>query len=234
MPVAAAIGIGSVASAVIGSSAAKSAAKTQAAAETSAANTMSQQYQQTRADLSPYNTAGQTAVQNIEAMPGFSFAPTMQQLEQTPGYQFTRDQGLLSTQNGYAAQGLGSSGNALAGAARYAEGLAGTTYQNQFANAMSTYQANLAKQQGLAGLGESAAAQTGSFGTQTAANIGQTAVGAANAQAAGTVGAANAISGGINGISQAYLANQFLSQSNGGLYGGGAGVPKVGYYPGGG
>jgi hypothetical protein len=224
MPVGVALGVASVTSAVVGASAAQSAAKTQAAAETSAANTMSQQYQQTRADLLPYNTAGQTAVSNIQGTPAFDFQPTQAQLEATPGYQFSLGQGLNATQNSFAAQGLGSSGNALTGAANYAEGLAGTTYQNQFQNALSTYQTNLAKQQQLATLGEGAAAQTGAFGTQTAANIGQTAVGAANASAAGTVGTAQALTGGIQGASNAYLYNQFFNPSSaGGIYGTGAG-----------
>lgn len=225
MPIGAALGIASVATGVIGASAAKSAAKTQANAETSAANTMQQQYQQTRADLLPYNAAGQSAVSNIEGMAPFNFAPTMAQLQQTPGYRFSLEQGLNAAQNGFAAQGLGSSGNAIQGAANYAEGLAGTTYQNQFQNALATYQQNLARQQGLAGLGENAAAQTGNFGTQTAANIGQTAVGAANASAAGTVGAANALSNGITGLSNAYLTSKFFNPSAaGGIYGG----PSIG------
>lgn len=219
---------GGLASAAIGSSAAKSAAQTQASAETSAANTMEQQYQQTRADLLPYNTAGQAATANIAGTPAFSFAPTEAQLEATPGYQFTLDQGLKSTQNSYAAQGLGSSGSALKGAASYATGLADTTYQNQFTNALNTYQTNLAKQQGLAQLGENAGTQTGAFGTTTAGNIGQTAVGAANASAAGQIGSANAITGAISNttgtLSNLYLANQFLGGGGAGGGGGGSGI----------
>ncbi len=63
-----------------------------------------------------------------------TFAPTIENLEKTPGYQFTLDQGLKAVQNSYAAQGLGTSGAAMKGAADYAEGLASTTYQNQFKN----------------------------------------------------------------------------------------------------
>lgn len=61
----------------------------------------------------------------------------LQQLAQTPGYQFALQQGLEATQNSYAAQGLGTSGAALKGAANYAEGLASTTYQQQYQNALN-------------------------------------------------------------------------------------------------
>ena len=211
-----ALGVAGVASAGIGAIASTSAANTQANAEKSAANTMQQQYQQTRADLLPYNTAGQAATTALQSTPAFNFSPTEAQLEATPGYQFTLNQGLKATQNSNAARGLGVSGAAEKGAASYATGLADTTYQNQFANALNTYQTNLAKQQNLASTGENAAAQTGNYGTQTAANIGSTAVGAANASAAGTIGAANAASSGIGSISNAYLYNSFLNPNTGG------------------
>lgn len=219
---AAVIGGSALASAGIGALASTSAANTQANAEKSAANTMEQQYQQTRSDLLPYNTAGQSATGSLEATPAFSFSPTEAQLQATPGYQFTLDQGLKSVQNSNAARGLGVSGAAEKGAAAYATGLADTTYQNQFQNALNSYQTNVSKLQNLANTGENAAAQTGAFGTTTAGDIGSTAVGAANATAAGTVGAANAISGGINGLSSAYLTNQFLGGGGAGIYGGGA------------
>lgn len=212
----------------ISASAAGNAAKQQTAAEQSAQQIMQQQYQQTRADLLPYNTAGQGAVQAIQNMGDFNFAPTQANLEATPGYQFNLSQGLKATQNSAAARGLGVSGAALKGAASYASGLADTTYQNQFSNALNTYNTNLAKQQQLAGLGESAAAQTGAYGTQTASNIGQTAVGVGNAQAAGTVGTANAIAGGLSGVGNAFLTSAFLNNpsNNAGIY-----AAPSSYYP---
>lgn len=215
--------VGGIAAGSMESSAAKSAASTQASAENQAAQTQQNMYNQTAANLAPYNQAGQQATSNIQNMSPFNFNPTEAQLEATPGYQFNLDQGLKSTQNSYAAQGLGSSGAALKGAATYASGLADTTYQNQFANALSTYNTNLGVQQGLAQLGEGAAAQTGSFGTTTAANIGATQVGAGNAQAAGTVGSAQAAGSAINnatssigsGLTSAYLyGNLFGSNGN--------------------
>lgn len=229
---AAVIGGASLAGAAISGSAAQSAAKTQAGAETNAANIMEQQYQQTRSDLLPYNTAGQGANAQITAMNPFNFAPTQAQLEATPGYQFNLSQGLKATQNSAASRGLGVSGAAEKGAASYASGLADTTYQNQFGNALNTYNTDLSKLQNQANLGENAAAQTGAFGTQTAANIGSTAVGAANASAAGTVGTANAITGGLNGISSALLFNN-LNNAGSGLFGPGSTAASTGLTSGG-
>lgn len=216
--------VGSIAGAAISGSAAQSAANTQANAEQYAANEMQQQYLQTRADLLPYNTAGENANAEITGMGPFNFKPTVANLATTPGYQFDLYQGLKSTQNAAAARGLGVSGAALKGAAGYATGLADTTYQERFNNALTQYQTNLGKLQGQAQLGENAAAQTGAYGTTTAANIGQTAVGAANARAAGTVGTANAVSSGLGGISNAFLTSQLFG-GGGGMYGGGGSAP---------
>lgn len=212
--------IGAIGGAAINASAAGSAANTQANAENNAAQVQQNMYNQTAARLAPYNATGTQANAQISQMPGFNLAPTEANLENTPGYQFNLYQGLKATQNAAAARGLGVSGAAEKGAASYATGLANSTYQNQFQNALQGYTTNLGKLQGQAGLGENAAAQTGNFGTQTAQAIGQTAVGAANAQAAGTVGTANAISGGINGLGNAFLSSQLLGQ--GGIYGGNA------------
>ena len=220
IPIGAAVtGAAGLASAAISGSAANSAASKQVAAEQQAASIQQQELEQTRADLSPYNQAGQQATTDIQNLGAFNFAPTQAQLESTPGYQFNLSQGLKATQNGYAAQGLGTSGAALKGAATYASGLADTTYQNQFANALNSYNTNLGRFQNLAATGENAAAQTGTFNTQTGGNIGQTAVGAANASAAATVGTANAASSAIGGLGSAYLYSNLFNQNNASIYG---------------
>src|SRR5215469_13595632 len=73
----------------------------------------------------------------LQAANTLQLPTNLQQLAQTPGYQFSLQQGLEATQNSYAAQGLGSSGAALKGAANYAEGLAGTTYNQVFQNMLA-------------------------------------------------------------------------------------------------
>ena len=230
------VGAAGLASAAIGGSAAKNAAQTQATAATDSAGIQRDMYNQTVARNQPFTDAGVAATSKIQNMDPFSygafnFQPTQAQLEATPGYQFNLSQGLKSTQNSYAAQGLGSSGAALKGAAQYATGLADSTYQNQFKNALDSYTTNydaargvygtnLSTQQGLAQLGENAATLTGAQGTTAAANIGQSNIGAANASAAGTIGSANATSAGIGSLANAYLYgnNQFQNQQNASIY----------------
>lgn len=153
------------------------------------------------------------------------FNPTQQTLEATPGYQFTRDQGLRAVQSSNAAKGLGVSGAALRGAARFATGLADNTLQTQ----QGIFQANLGNQQSIfqqnyhnvldplfqiSGAGQNASAQTGALGQQAASTAGQALIGAGNAAAAGQVGAATAISGGLNSAARAgqdYLLYQTLA-----------------------
>lgn len=78
--------------------------------------------------------------------PGGAFdAESVQRaLEATPGYKFTLDQGLKSTQNSFAAKGLGNSGAALKGAAQFTTGLADQTYQSQLNNYLTSYNAQFA------------------------------------------------------------------------------------------
>lgn len=149
--------------------AAEQAAQLQFQAEQNALGVQQQQFGQTQKNLAPYLSEGQVGLNYLNnylgnllpgpemnfynlpsAVPGIMAgaaraAPTlnvpgnMQQLQATPGYQFALQQGLMATQNSQAAQGLATSGSALKSAAGYAQGLASTTYQNQFQNALNTY-----------------------------------------------------------------------------------------------
>jgi hypothetical protein len=120
-----------------------------ASAAKDAADKQEKEAQQTRADLLPYNTAGQSVLPDLTALaksgptgggPDYvsqaaGMVPgqmTQAELEATPGYQFTLTQGLKATQAAAAARGLGVSGAALKGASTYATGLADKTYQDQF------------------------------------------------------------------------------------------------------
>jgi hypothetical protein len=201
-----------VGSSVIGAAGSAFGANAQAGAANHAADIQQHMYDTTRGDLLPFTQIGQGAAQQISSMSPFNFAPTQAQLEATPGYQFNLSQGLKATQNGAAAQGLGSSGAALKGAATYASGLADTTYQNQFSNALNTYNSNLGRLQGLATLGESAGAQTGAIGSETAKNAGQAVIAGGNAIANGAAG----VSGNLG---QGLIGNSFFNSQGSGMYG---------------
>ena len=224
-----ALGVTAVAglgAAAISSSASKSAAQTQAAAANRATDYQQAQYQQTRNDLLPYQQVGQQNLNTLQSKMGDLTAPfsmTQQNLEATPGYQFNLSQGLKATNNALGARGLLNSGAVMKGASEYATGLADNTYLNQFnmdqQNKLNSYN----KLMGMAGLGESAAAQTGQFGLQTAHDVGQNMIGAGNAIAAGQVGSANAMANGLNGIGSNLLMASLMGGktgmgTNGGIF----------------
>lgn len=227
-----ALAVGGVASAgasLIGSSnsadAAKQAAATQAAAADQASNNQMTQFQQTRDSLQPFINYGQSATGWLkDALPSLVNPFTPGDLTQTPGYKFTLDQGLKSTQNSYAAQGLANSGAALKGAANYAEGLAGTTYNQQLQNYLAQNQQRYSLLAGGANLGENAAAGVGALGQQATTNAGNFSTSGAASTAAGTVGAANAVNAGISGVGNAVnsgIGNYALYQAlqGGGMFG---------------
>ena len=132
-------------SAGMGASAAEDAGALQAQAAREAATATERRWQQTRQDLLPFITGGYDASQVLRGLTGtnqggnpltapLTRAYTGADLENTPGYQFTRDQGLKSLYNGYAARGLGNSSAALKGAANYTTGLAQSTFNQQLHN----------------------------------------------------------------------------------------------------
>ena len=236
----AASAVAGLAGSVMSSNAASDAASTQANAANRAADMTQANYQQTRADLSPYRDAGTNALATLQAQlpqltsqyaPAFSWNPTQAQIEATPGYQFTRDQGLKAVQNSASAKGLGVSGAAMKAAADYSTGLANNTWKDLFNTALTTYntgfnvdQANKTnafnKLLGLVGAGQSSAAQTGAFGQSATQNAGNFLTSGANSSAAGQVGSANALSSGLNTAANAgqnyAVMNRLLGNNNGG------------------
>lgn len=211
--VAAAVGVGAVASSVVSAGAASDAANTQANAALQGQQLTQYMYDQTRSDLLPYQQVGLAALPQYQNLLGASpggMQTALETLKGTPGYQFALQQGLQATQSGFAAQGLAKSGAALKGAANYSEGLAETTYQNILNNFYGAVQT-----------GQNAAAQTGAFAMQSAQQQSALLTNAGAAKAAGIVGSANAINSGISSITNALTVPALYSASgnSGGLYG---------------
>jgi hypothetical protein len=133
------------------------------------------------------------------------FAFDAKDLANTPGYQFALGQGLKSTGNMLASQGLGLSGAQAKGLSRYATGLADQTYGEQYNRALSSYNTNyqvaannVNNLQNLLNVGQNSAAQTGQAQITAANNAGNYLTQAGNAQAAGVTGVANALNNGAN------------------------------------
>ena len=217
---------GKIGSSILGANAADKASKEQAAALQQAIQTYQGMFQGVQTNEQPFIQGGQTAYnQLIGALPGLTqqFQPTMSQLEQTPGYQFALNQGLKATQNAFSAKGQagGGSGPAIGGAATFAQGLASTTFQQQFQNylAQNSQIANIlqnATNPGLTAAGQ-LAGSAGQFGSL----IGGAQTGVGNAQAAGTLGAAGQYQGLLTGAPTSY--NTGITAFGGGQPGTGTG-----------
>ena len=231
--------IGSLTGANQQAQAAQSAAQTQANAANYAANLQQQQFATNQANLSPYMSIGTAALPqllqslgyqgqygangNLTGLSGQGFQFNPSNLAQTPGYQFTLQQGLNAVNNATSATGQTGSGAQAKGLANYATGLAQNTYNQQYKNALTTYQQNASTLGSLLSTGQNAAAGLGSMGMQNAQSVGNTLQGGANATAAGQIAAGNATSNALNGAMQLGLggAGIYSLLGKGGLFGAG-------------
>lgn len=213
-------------SALLGASAAKSAAKTQAGAADRAAELQNQQFQQTREDLAPYRAAGQTALNALTPLATNYQKFGMDQFQQDPGYGFRLSEGQKALDRQAAARGGLISGSALKAAQRYGQDMGSQEYMNAFNRYQTERNAQLNPLQSLAGVGQTTANQLGQFGATNAANVGNLMTGGAAAQAAGQVGMANAFTGGVGtylNYGQNQAQNSLLQQAlknRGSIYGG--------------
>lgn len=200
-------------SAGMGAEAASDAGALQAQAAREAAAATQQRWEQTRRDLLPFISSGYGSNEILRELTGtneggnpLTAALTRQytgaDLENTPGYQFTRDQGLKSLYNGYAARGLGNSSAALKGAARYTTGLAQSTFNQQLQN-------DLAQRKNVWDMifpqsqqGSSAAGQMASLGANYQGQSNALMGTAAASQAAGDIGASKSWQSLLNPLAQ--------------------------------
>lgn len=133
-----------------------------------------------------------------------TFNPTQQQLEQYPGYQFQLGQGDLALQSAASSGGSALSGPALKSLMGFNQGLAASNYNNYF-NQFQQQQNNIFNRLSqIATIGQNAAGNLGSSGTQLGTGIAQAQAAAAGSQAAGIAGATNSIG---NAVQLAGLMN---------------------------
>lgn len=225
------IGAGAVGAAATAYSANKAADAQKQAADT-AANTSLGMYNTTRGDLAPFRQMGVDAgSQLMSRLSDLTKPITMDQatLEGTPGYQFNLTQGLKSVQNSAAARGLGSSGAALKGATTFATGLADSTYQNQFANAVTNQTNAFNRLKSLVDTGENASAQTGVIGNSASNTAAQAQIAGGNAQAAGINATGTAINNFANNAGAYAMYKGLYGNSNAADAGLSNGVGSGGY-----
>jgi|SRR6185503_518071 len=162
-----------------------------------------------------------------------TFNPTQKQLEQYPGYQFQLGQGDLALQNANSVGGSALSGAALKNLMTFNQGLAASNYGNYF-NQFQTQQNNIFNRlSGIATMGQNAAGNLGTVGTQLGTGIAQAQAGAAGSIAGGIVGATNNIGNNLTlaGLMQANQGSNPYAPDNTSfsLGGGGSVVSDPGY-----
>ena len=184
------------------------AARQAAANQMSMFNTINQQQ-------APWRQAGQNALSQIGGMSDYfnhQFNNQDLQTHLAPNYQFQLQEGLRATNNAMNLQS-GWSGNTLRGINDYAQNYAGGAYQNAFNNYQAQQNNIFNRLANIAGLGQTATAQTGNAGTQLAGQAGTATQNAGTAWGGGIVGAGNAVGGGINNALGWYSLPSILNGS---------------------
>lgn len=234
---------------VLGAGASIYGANKAADAQTAAANAsiaaQQQQFAQSKAALQPFIDFGQgqtgnaaafsntndpnSALSKLLALTSGNGTSQNDALAKTPGYQFALQQGQKAVTSGLAARGLAGPGGALEkGSANFAEGLAGTTWQNVVNALQNTYSSGSGALQNMVNTGSGAAGALAGNSTATGQGISNSLIGAGNAQAGASIAGANAIGGLGGSLSTAALLSKFMGGNNGGLYGTGGAATNAG------
>ena len=209
MPLALAIGLSSL----VGAGASIFGASTEANAAQQAAQLQYQEYQNTQRLLSPYVQAGTGAIGGYQgALNTLQQGFNPQNLAATPGYQFQLQQGEQAVTDQATATGGVGGGNTLKALTQYGQGLASTTFQQQFQDWLSQNQSVLQGYGNLVNTGENAAAGTGAAGQTYANNAGNYLTQGASAVAGGATGVTNALNSGASN----YLLASLLNTGGGG------------------
>lgn len=152
------------------------------------------------AQQAPYRAAGYTALGQLGDLTAGGltspllrpFGPADLKTNLAPNYEFMKQQGIGAATNLLNRGGGTIAGNTLKGVTDYATDYAGTGYQNAFNN-YNTNQTNIFNRlAAIAGLGQTANAQSVQGTSALGPGIGTTIGNLGTAQAAGTMGAANA------------------------------------------
>ena len=221
-----------VAAAISGISAVGSlmAGSTQADGQQQAAQTQAGMFNTINGQEQPFMKAGVNATDTLSQLLGMSgtagskvgstgldqgslnksFTPADFLANKDPGYEFQMQQGDQAIRNAATPTAGALAGSTLKDMMTFNQGLASTGYQNAF-NRFQTQQNNIfGRLSGIAGMGQNAASNTGTAGTELGKGMGQAQAAAGGSLAGGIVGATNSIGKGM------MLNNMF---GNGGMDG---------------
>ena len=261
-------GVASMVGANKQANAANTAAQLQYQAQQNSLDFQKQVYYNQQAQQQPYVQSGYNALNQLNDLmstPGQGLlqqyqgqftAPTAEEAAATPGYQFALQQGLKGVEAGAAARGNLLTGGQQKALEQYGQGLASTTYQQSFNNALTQYQTAYNQfQQGQANTYNRLAAKagTGQVAVNTLGSQGQAAAGnVANINLAGATGQGNALqnsayqtasgynalagygASALNNIYNQYQLSQLMNSQGAGQAGwgnlnvGSGGIPTIG------
>ncbi|RLI45230.1 hypothetical protein DRO61_10970 [Candidatus Bathyarchaeota archaeon] len=185
---------------------AEAAGATSAAASRYATDIQQEQYEQTRADQEPWRIAGEKALQVIQDTPDFEFSAEDFENFKDPAYEFRMEEGVNALDRSAASRGRLLSGAQDRAVTRYGSNLASQEYGNAFSRSLTEHNVALAKQQGLAGVGQSATNVVSSAGQNMASNVGNIMTSSATQQGNALMAGANAKAGMYSNL--ANTANQ--------------------------
>jgi len=184
-----------------------------------------------QAQLAPWVTSGQNALQGMNQFMGLGTgtgvggtgtAPGVSQFQYNPANdplnQFMLSQGSQAIANQASALGGVNSGKTLQDLSNYGQSTALSSYQTEFNNWNTSLNNIYNRLAGVSSQGQNAAAgqaniaqNVASLGATSAANQGAATIGAGNAQAAATVAGSNSLTGSLNGIANSPQFQNWLT-----------------------
>jgi len=188
---------------VIGAGAQMYGASKAAKGAKAAANVQAKQYAETKAMLSPYTSAGESALGKYNTAVGLNGREQQQQFydefEHDPGWEAANKAGADTVDDRYRLSGS-SGGNVRAALYDYGQ-----------RNMLSAYNTRLSQLGGLVDTGRSAASSLAGYGQQSAQAQGNLLSNAGMLQGQGITGAGNAIAGGLGNLANYNMYQQGMN-----------------------
>lgn len=212
----------------MGANAANDAADTQLEGTYAGIGEQRRQYEQNRADLEPYRTAGYGALKTLQDLIAGYQPFDGRELQNDPGYRLGLDEGRAAIEQSAAARGNLFSTKTLRDLARFGTDYGNTMFDRRMASRLGERAQRYNELAGLSGTGQTAAMGGAQLGANTAGSIADLLGSGAAASAAGRIGSANAIGEAISNAGNAYMQQSLLQRlmptapgggSSGGVYG---------------
>ena len=220
----------SIGSALLGRSAARSAASAQERAAQQAGDTQRAMFERQVELQEPFRQAGLTAQNRMMTLlglggdpnaPGYGTAArdfTMADYTADPGYGFRMSEGMKALERSAAARGGLLSGATLRGVQRFGQDLASQEYQNAFNRFYTMRNAQLNPLQGMLGQGQTSTNVLTNAAGDVGRGVAGAQMGAGAARASGYAAGTNALTGALQSGMGNYLTANYMRPGGFGAY----------------